>query len=266
MEYPQLVLNNDLLALYVEIKDSGISPENSDRVQKLFSFYKNHAVNEQQYKQIGVKVNDSLSTTLRNTSYNNIFTFQGSLEDLSQLTRLKIILNENRSDFPYVNINKTNELLEVNYSGTFNKCSREKCINHLKAICKSAETVEICDRYLYKDREAAEEECISRSIERVKLVLSLFDKSITQKICFIDFYYKRSQDFNNSPFKKVIDALKPEFSNIDRIRHDRDSEKMHDRYIKVKSTTGNLEIILSSGFDNLFSEDKDFTYIVRCVD
>jgi len=33
-----------------------------------------------------------------------------------------------------------------------------------------------------------------------------------------------------------------------------------DRYLLIDN---NIEIILTSGFDNLFDENKDFTYIVR---
>ncbi len=268
MQFPQLLLSDDLLFFWNEIQLFGIKPGNMERAQKLFSFYRIHAINEEQYKRSQVPLEPSLKASLMMSPLKELLLFKGAIEDLSLMTRLKIILCEDRCDFPYVNINGQGEMLESSFAGTFDNVPRDKCLAHLTALCKNAISILICDKYLYVEREGSPEECKQRSFERLDKIMKVICPTASCKVEIIDFYYDNNphrNEFNNSPFKYVVDQLKLTYESVDRKRYVGSKNDVHDRYMLVKSNQGKVKILFSSGFDNLFDNTKDMTYIVRCL-
>lgn len=270
MDYPYLVLDDKLFLFWNTILKSGLKRSDIDRAKKFFSFYRPHAINEEQYKRTQVPLDPALKTSIIQSSLKEIFLFTGSLEQLSLLTRLKIILCENDSEYPRVNINGLNagEIIESNYTGTFDKVPREKCLNHLRALCKDALSVLICDKYLYVYKDGSPDDCKQRSLERVTNIMHAINPSTSCRVDFIDFYYDnnpRKNEFNNSPFKLVIDQLKQSYPSVDRRRYNGSKSDVHDRYMLIESNQGKMKVLFSSGFENLFDDTKDMTYIVRCL-
>ena len=268
MQFPQLVLSDELLCFWNEIRLFGIKPGNMERAQKLFSFYRIHAINEEQYKRSQVPLEPSFKAALMMSPLKELLLFKGTIEDLSLMTRLKIILCENKCSFPYVNINSQDETLESNFTGTFDNVPRDKCVKHLTALCKDAKSILICDKYLYVSKDGSLDDCRQHSLKRVTNIMQVIDPSTSCKVDFIDFYYDnnpRKNEFNNSPFKWVIDQLKQSYPSVDRRRYNGSKSDVHDRYMLIESNQGKVKVLFSSGFENLFDDTKDMTYIVRCL-
>lgn len=144
---PQLVLSDSLLKKYCNLS-CGIQTKFYSEIKNLLSFYKQHVYNVEQYRRIGIPLDDGLKTALARNNNAKSLIFEGSLENLADYTLLKIILDDEKGDYPYVNINSDTEELKMNLTGCFKKNeSRKKCIDHIKRLCKNARTIIIYDKY-----------------------------------------------------------------------------------------------------------------------
>lgn len=255
--YPQLVLSDAMLKLLLLAKSGKALAGDFERIKTLLAFYKPHAINKQQYERIGHALESNYLTGLMQTPMAPFLKFTGSLEDLSLMTTLKLILDDKRRDFPYVNI-KGASSIELNYTGTFKGVAKEDCKSHLKALCKNAKQIEIWDRYLYTNK-LSPDESDSKCYELLKKIIDIVDNENVKELIIYDYNY------DNSDIKKSVDRIKTEnvCSHLKRDPVGASEKNYHDRYIKITSDANVLEVLLSSGFDNLFDDDKDFTYVVR---
>ena len=227
-----IVLSDDLIKLFNDFQKNKISY--SENVRKLLSMYKPHLTNVSQLDRVSFSKNNPIYTQLA-TKINKDM----PLEELTKDSTFKLILNESKSNFPYVSIN--GDEIESNYTGTFKKVSRTKAIAHLKALCSNAKHVFIYDKYISQ-----------RQVCREVLPLILPNKNITifSKDSQIpqDEITVMKKGFEGWTFKK--DTTNPLYNNL------------HDRYLIIDNK---IEVILTSGFDGLINNDKDFSYIVRKV-
>lgn len=248
---PQLVLSDDLLKLYLDFGANCSEIGDLTRLQKLFSYYKPHLSNEAQYNRIGKEMSKELKATLLKNGISPNF----SLEELSQRTSLKIILCEDDCRFPYVKIDGTDKL-QLCYTGTFVGEHREKCIDHLRALCKNATSVLLYDKYLYSTDRTEED-----NVNLLLKILELLNETQTQTLSVYDTKPSKKMELEN-----IAKKCKKTFpSKTIKIISSSDFHERHDRYMIIKSNIGNVEVLLSSGFDNLFKNTKDFTYLIRLV-
>lgn len=159
-----------------------------------------------------------------------------TLEELASKTRYKLILSDERSEFPYLNINNDN--IEINVSGCYYKNScRNKAISHLKSICEKATKIIIYDKYLTS--------CLD--------VLELFINKVRKLTLIYDSNHITDEDI------EIIRMKLPQVMFEGR----KDIPEHHDRYIIIDN---NIEIILTSGFKYLSDSNKELSYIIRSTD
>ncbi|MCK5720035.1 MAG: hypothetical protein KAH84_08845, partial [Thiomargarita sp.] len=228
MEYT-IVLSDELLKAYYYFKNS--QPAKQDTIENLFKYYiSGHLTNCKQLEDIGIK-DDSLKQQLAQEGY-----IKQTLEELCEKTIYKFILNTERDDYPYININS--DRMERNFTATYGKKeSRNKTIEHMKALCKNASTIVIYDRFI-NDKVIQE-------------IAKIFPKKT------LNIFYKDKQ-LSQEQISKFLKKICKNWT----VRKDTKSayNDCHDRYLLIDDQ---IEIILTSGFDYLFDENKDFTYIVR---
>jgi hypothetical protein len=225
-----LVLSDELLSIYFDFKKGKI--DNTHLAEKFFSYY--HApylTNTKQLNNIGVTVDQSVLQQLVSQGYIN-----QTLDELVKETRYKIILNTEKSNYPYVNIN--NDVIEKNFSLTFKRGeNRDKAIQLITALCVDAKFILIFDHYFCKNWKNTKQ--LFDDVLPKKPLTLLHDKHLVDK---------------SGEIKKICGQWK-----IKEDRHHTFTHS-HDRYLLIDDK---IEIILSSGFDHLFSTDKDLSCLIR---
>lgn len=161
-----------------------------------------------------------------------------TLEELAAKTTYKIVLSDDRDDFPYVNITDDSEPVQAMTGGYFfRNMPREKAKRHIAAICASASrSILIYDLYLNRD---------------VEPVLNLLGTLLPDKK--LDIIHHPNQ--LTADMQTRLKLMRGDF-----LFEPRDLQTHHDRYIIIDEKT---EIILTSGFYNLATDIKEFTYIIR---
>ncbi|MBV8039706.1 hypothetical protein HF895_09385 [Bacteroides sp. AN502] len=226
-----VVFSDELLAQFYQFKENGVYDEKL--VQKLLHYYKPvYLTNLAQLKRIGHQPDRTLEIRLATTGLK-----EQTLEELAEKTCYKIILCTDRNDFPYVNIN--GDKIENNLSGTFLRSeSRMKAIDHLKALCADVKKECIVyDKYFSNQKENVE--VLKKILPKRKLTIR-FEKG--------SFSALQQSELN---------ACCPSWTLAEDILSD-----CHDRYLIID---GKMEIVLTSGFQYLTDERKEFTYLVRKV-
>lgn len=228
-----IVISDDLFSEYHKYKRG--EEHNHHVIKRLLHYYKGEIIsNIAQYQRCNVDLDRKLEISLRKADLK-----QQNLEELAENhTLYKIILNTERSDFPYVNImDEENEKIENNYSSSYDVAdSRKKALLHLKAICSHAKEIIVYDKYF---------SCKSHNVET--LIKLLPRKKV-------DIYYNH---ISNSDILKMQSVCN-EWNFV----CSQDIKNKHDRYIIINKS---IEIILSSGFDHLSQTSEDFTYIIRPI-
>lgn len=232
MDSNQLVLDDDLLLDYYQFKSGNVVDTN--RTTRLLNFYKPHLTNVSQLIRIN-KGDDALKQQLAQAGYTS-----QTIQDLANLTKLKLILSSTDNLYPYVNVMGGDDL-DINFTGTFKNAPRQKAMDHIKSLCAQANSILIYDKYLIN--------------KPPQLLNNLFGLFPVKKYSLI---YQRDQ-----LSQATISAWKSINPNAtikeDTQGHYRD---FHDRYLVIDNK---IEIILSSGFDNLLSGTNDFTYVLRVL-
>jgi len=165
-----------------------------------------------------------------------------SLEELAEKTRYKLILNTTSSDYPYVNIH--NDKVEKNFSLTFRAGdNRDKAIHLITALCANANSILIFDLY-FSDNWSDTKNFFEYILPKKKLNL-LYANSHSKD---------HLNQENISAIKKIHPSWKVKKDSFNTFSN------AHDRYLLIDNK---IEIILSSGFQYLFSTNKDLTCLIR---
>jgi hypothetical protein len=224
-----LVLSDELLKNYVEFKQGKVNKPKI--LEHLLNYYHSiHITNTAQLK----RINYEDPALLQQLAAQDLIS--QTLDELVNQTRYKLILNTENVDYPYVNI--YNDQVEKNFSLTFRKGeNRDKAIQLITALCVNAKSILIFDRY-FCNRWNETQQLFKQIIPNKKLTL-LHDGHLEGK---------------QSEIKRICNKWI--------IKSDRRKTftNFHDRYLLIDDK---IEIMLSSGFDNLFSTDKDLTCLVR---
>ncbi|MCF7486990.1 hypothetical protein [Vibrio sp. A2-1] len=174
-----------------------------------------------------------------------------SLEELSKLSKYRIILTSDTSkhSFPYLNVNTPN--VELNYSKSCtSSVLRNDLLDHIKSLCNDASKVVICDNYFFSDWN------ISGAITTELL----FDTILPKKRLDIEFV---SYGRKTRARKSAIEAKHAEWT-VKRYTGGRYStENNHDRYLVIEKPNHSIEVMLSSGFLYLWKLDKEINCVFR---
>ena len=251
MALGDIVLSDGLLKLYLKFKKgNNLNPKEKKKLEQLLAYYKPHQTNKDQYDRINEPVDSAMMAQLQASGFNGL-----NERDLATKTKLKLILTDAKClyAYPYVNIDGSDSL-KMCFTGTFKQKPRSKCVEHLIALCENASDVTIYDNYL----------CEPRSVDSGLLdrVFGLFSSNTNVEVLL-------SSDSFASQYAAAKDWWIQHKGNYSGITADfnqvSSTANFHDRYMKISSSTGNIEVLLSSGFDYLFQNAKDFTYVVNVI-
>lgn len=211
-----------------------------DKVQKTLHYYKSYPIFTQRY--FTKYYTDK--TIQRNLIQSNSSINWASIETVSKNTLYKIILSSKENvNFPYVSI--YDDAIENNFTATFLKDDgRQKTLEHLKSLLENAECVFIYDNYLESHNVWLSFVNFAKECFPKKQLKIFYPQGIklTEKQC------TQIKGIGNSKWSFKSDKSHTNFS------------KLHDRYLIIDDK---VEVILTSGIDNLMNASKDFTYIVR---
>ncbi len=229
-----VVLSDRLFAEYQKYKRG--DRFDKQLVSRMFRFFMSEApvTNIAQYERTGFALEIGTKKALANNGLK-----QQSLVDLAQDNSLyKVILCDDSSDFPYINVTDPSEKFEVNMSISYEDAEpRIKAIEHLKSLCAKAKRITVYDKFFtasYQDNVSL----LSQVLPRHPLVIVI-----------------------------ACDVTDSEMADIQGIHGEWVVQKsshraFHDRYLLIDSS---LEIVLSSGFDHLSRPRGDLLYLVRSI-
>lgn len=171
--------------------------------------------------------------------------YSDDLECLSKNTIYKIILSEKQYNFPYVNIFE--DKIENNLTASFIKNEdRKRAKEHLKALFLNANHLFVYDKFINNNQK--------RFIEFAK-------ECFPRKKLNIFYPIENGMKFPNNlrtDLKNICKKWEIKVNQDPVIKQEYND--LHDRYIIIDRK---IQIILTSGIDNLMDIEKDFTYIIR---
>ncbi|EOB2174557.1 hypothetical protein ACT7GF_000561 [Campylobacter upsaliensis] len=237
-----MVLEDDLAEELCNFRNNEIKKYEINTIERILHYYKPLILLRSEYIRRYYKDKAILRSILSNNAHIN---FDASLEELAKKTIYKIILSKDKDNFPYVNI--LNDKIENNLTTSFDKNEdRKKAKEHLKALFLNANYLFVYDKFINNNQEQFIEfvkECFPK--KSLKIFYPIEDgMKFPNNLCsgLKNIYKKWSIVENkNTEINKKYDYL-------------------HDRYIIVDNE---IQIILTSGIDNLMDIEKDFTYIIR---
>lgn len=227
-----MVLDHNLFVEYNKfIQGEGY---NRPLVSKMLSFFHGgFLTNVRQYTENGVQIKTNLKSELIKNGLNS-----QSLEELAALTTYKIILTDERKQYPFVNIKESRftPVLSAFYEGDSNRIAAK---DYLRNLCKGAKkSILLYDLY------------ISEAHDLDALLAYILPNS---KIQFTFSFNKISVAHRNR-----LQASHPNlsFKNLEGVR------RHHDRYLIIDGT---IEVVLTSGFEYLQNQKKEISLVIRSI-
>ncbi|PQJ89892.1 hypothetical protein [Aliivibrio sifiae] len=243
----RMVLTSSLLILY-EMPAS--NPKKYKRLMKRISLpYKTNKKQWVEAKTLGLNVVDYQRVL---SQLANLSDKDDDLERLASKTILKIILTEESNpSLPYVNF-KTgmikNELI-INLLATDD---RTNLIGYLQMLCSTANTVTICDNYFANNWDNTQR-LFTMILPRHKL-----------KIKYVETPENIIGEKNSS---KITQTFVSGIYNDWTVEQCELYKGSHDRYLKIESPEGTVELMISSGFDHIWKNNpKEITCVCRVIE
>ncbi|MGB3749996.1 MAG: hypothetical protein WA945_00350 [Arcobacteraceae bacterium] len=245
MENKGIVLSDDLLKEYLNFRSG--KEFDVQLIKKIINYLKGGVFfNFKQLKKIGVMTKEDFNVFGIPGLWKQILRSNNkdTLEDLSKKSVFKIILSDNETKFPYVNI--YNDVIENNLCGFFYPGhDRDKAIEHIRTLCLDAKEIVLFDKFFHKKRE------------NIDTLIKILPDTDLQLI-----YYRGGKNKEKYLTKNQKKQLKSKRNNITLYLKD-DPKNIHDRYLLIDKK---IEVILTSGFYHLGKHTNDFAYIIRKVD
>ena len=211
-----------------------------DIIKKLLSYHiYPFLFNKSQLERLKIDISPNLKNQLYHAQNKN-----KELTTLADDTVFKCILSIDKDFFPYININF--DKIKASVTGTFFSTeNRNKAKDHIAKLCKSANSITLHDKYMTVN--VIQNLCTLLPINR-KLKIQIHSKDISDGGAYVFSEI-------NSELCKYNNNWIVEPTELHVYSH-------HDRYMIIDNK---IAIILTSGFHNLFSEQKDITYIVTSI-
>lgn len=243
-----MVLSTSLLIAYENATFEQHKSQNKyKRLMKLISLpYKTNKKQLVEAKALGLNqsVYDRLLPQLQNGADRD-----DSLEQLATKTRFKIILTEDKNaKLPYVYYRSrfiTNQLT-VNLSASDN---RVELTEYLRLLCDSATRITICDNYF------------AQWWDHTKILFHRVLPRHELEILFVETPNMPSLVKNSS---KITQSFAQEICSQWTVAEEKTRyQGSHDRYLLIESPHGDVEIMISSGFDHIWkTTPKEITCVI----
>lgn len=211
-----------------------------DIIKKLLSYcIYPFLYNKRQVERLHIDIPINLKSRLYYASNKN-----KELTTLVDDTVFKCILSIEKNEFPYININS--DKIRTSITGTFfSSENRNKAIDHIAKLCKDAKTITLHDKYM--------------TVDDIHQLCELFP---TKKNLTIQIHSQDISDGGAYKFSDIYSELCKHCKDWTIEPKELSVYSHHDRYMIIDD---NLAIILTSGYHNLFSGQKDITYIVTHI-
>lgn len=183
-----------------------------------------------QADRVGCSLSPSLKIALTKSRLS-----KGEPTDLAKKTEYKLVLTENNSGYPYVNIYE-DSITPAIIGCFYQNQPRDKAINHIKTICEKAQNIIVYDKFLSH-----------------RTNYTVLKDIIPNNKINIQYVKSHIEDVNLTDLKNTLTNC------IFQIIPDTDTQH-HDRYLIIDDK---IEIILTSGFEYLKSLKKEISYIIR---
>lgn len=258
-EPDQLVLDDELFILYTRF-NSGVNTNDLDK-NTLYALLSRLKLPYKYGPEQVLRCRDELPESFMAEIAPQILaggTTGQTLEDMALQTIHRVILTTKSNTFPYVHIRSPK--LDTNFSITVPANSpRTELQNHIRSLLQGATCIHIYDQYLHG------------AIDRGSFSLqSLLPDTSIKIFCHDMPQIKKGKKATKKLHKKV----RPNFFTLRAhcAQHQianpltfasHSYEDMHDRYLIIEYPTHSYEIILSSGFEYLFSDKKEITCVFR---
>lgn len=162
-----------------------------------------------------------------------------TLEELSEQTFFKIILSEDKNNYPFVSI--AEDVVRSSFAMTFMPGqSRQKAHEFIKAQLRNASRIFVYDRYFDQNWSNSRR---------------FFSELMPARSIHVYYPEDHLSQERISELKKVCSSW-----SFAKDQANQTYRKLHDRYLLIDS---DLEIILTSGFDNLFDSRAECTVLFR---
>lgn len=172
-----------------------------------------------------------------------------SLELLASKTSLKIILTDDENAIlPYVYYRSS--FIENQITITLSPVeSRVNFIKYLQMLCSSATKITICDNYLAQGWDNTN--ALFRAIlPRHTLIIEFVETPDALGVV------KNSTKITDAFVKSIF----PQWTTSESALYG----GSHDRYLLIESPQGNIEVMISSGFDHIWKANpKEITCVIR---
>jgi hypothetical protein len=227
-----MVLDHNLFVEYWKFKRS--EGYNKPLVNKILSYYHNEFItNVGQFEHNNIQIDNRLKADLAK----NGLTTQ-NLEELAALTTYKIILTDEKTHFPYVNIDegRFNPVISTFYEGD---SERDAAKDYLRNLCKGAKNcILLYDGYIN----------VAHDLDGL-----------------LNYILPNTQIQFIFPFNKIDETHRNRLKET----HSRLSLKdlgsvpsHHDRYLIIDDT---IEVVLTSGFEYLQNQKKEISLVIRPI-
>jgi len=243
-----IALNDSLVSEYINFTIFNRQPDDSEKIQYLFKYLQPFKCHK---NQCSLFKDPSLISQITDNPILKIINVNNDT-DLVNSTQLKLMLVDENIDENFTIVNIFEDEIDIRYSSTYKAGeSRQKAIEHIKALISDARHINIIDFYL------------GSHWSENKIVL---EKVLPKKNISIFIDCQGENPSNNTLKQNYITELKDIYqewsfktNNYKLNKNGYGFENIHDRYI----ITDKLEIILTSGFEYIWNTKKDFTYIVK---
>lgn len=222
---------------------------NPDIIQKIFNHFKPFLLTNEQiikyFENDNIALQQALSTQIPYCEYIDIDSELYSVDFYNEMlkkSKYKILLTQNAISLNTLDCHKVciKDKPTHIYAKKFESSSnRDKAQKHIISLMKNANKITIIDRFLYKDNIINNlinwftENHLNHEIE---FTLKGQKSQLSQNTI--------TSRFNNEGYNVTCKLI---------------NDTTHDRYIIIDDK---ISINLTSGLENLFVKDKDFTYII----
>lgn len=244
----KMVLSDELLVVYENFAMDPVRYKKKYKflIGKLILPYETNK--DQLVRAKGLELNSRVYDRLL-PQYCSLPTKNYDLSKLALTTSLKLILTEDsNAQLPFVYYKSkftTNEL-----TAHFKKNdSRVDLVKYLQILCVNATKITICDNYFAK-KWTHTQSLFHRIFPRNDLLIEYVETSDT-----VDAI-KNSVKFTQEFFHNICPDWQLGVSEL--------YEASHDRYLRIESPEGNIEVMISSGFEHIWKNNpKEITCVFR---
>ncbi|WP_337239653.1 hypothetical protein [Proteus faecis] len=246
----KMVLSDELLVVYENIKLDyrKYNKKYKKLMRKLVLPYETNKAQIVRAKEIGLDeaVYYRLLPSLANNSNRN-----DSLEMLAETTSLKLILTEDENvELPYINYksNFANKELSIYLKSDD---SRGPFVRYLQFLCANARKITICDNYFAYNWDNTRS-LFNSILPRNRLSIEYVETH--SELTVIRNSELMTQEYISTVFNQWTVTKSNLYTNS------------HDRYLRIESPEGTIEVMISSGFDHIWKNNpKEITCVIRDI-